>query len=313
MSHMMTLGEFRKTRGQPVPDKKNAVGIEIEVEFTERMPDARKLAHWTTKPDGSLRHAGLEFVSDGAQDLDTIYDKIVNVCTCINSVPYVKFSPRTSVHVHVNVNHLTPTQIVSATLAWWMMESSIVPAVCRENRVGNLFSLMIKNALANIPRLVDEVQLPTGFDFNPEHCKYYALNLATLYNFGTLEVRTLHGEYDPRLIHLWTTGVANFIYNVASAYPDFVKLIDDCEDRGYYSVLSPYMPYTLRAKVDEYRKAHEVDVMSDDTYFHVYKNFLNVDPYALQKFYDKKTMKLFSKDNKPRRNNLLNEILQEDN
>ena len=93
----------------PLISKSYIFGIEIEVENVATMViDAYDRSYWNVVEDHSLRNNGLEFVSIPLRG-----DQIERALTQFNkALPKEHdFSPRTSVHIHMNVRDLLISEI----------------------------------------------------------------------------------------------------------------------------------------------------------------------------------------------------------
>jgi hypothetical protein len=159
-------------------------GIEIEVE-NACQPDDVMGSLWTTVHDGSLRGAGLEFLSKHPWTM-------AQVCT---SVPQFyewrdKFDftsgIRTSTHVHANVLHKTGPEIAAICTLYTLVEPLLF-RYCGPLREANIYC---------VPwyRAPDQVQVVRDIHEERWHhvsdaCKYSALYLEPLLRFGTLEFR----------------------------------------------------------------------------------------------------------------------------
>ena len=91
----------------PIHNKNYIFGIEVEVEHVPN-PRIDGTTYWTMTTDGSLRNDGVEFVSLPIR-MDQIEGALKQLQT--NLPNDHEFSPRTSVHVHMNVRDMTITQI----------------------------------------------------------------------------------------------------------------------------------------------------------------------------------------------------------
>lgn len=178
----------------PMHSKHFIFGIEVEVENV-RNPNINYdyNSYWTVVADNSLRNHGIEFVS---KPLRTT--QIEGALTQLaKSLPKEhEFSPRTSVHVHMNVRDLTLTQITSLVVLYTAMENVLFKWV-GHNRENNVFCTKLIDT--------DYVQSYINLNNNPTAVahhwnKYTALNLEPMTTKGTVEFRHMHGTIDiPRL------------------------------------------------------------------------------------------------------------------
>jgi len=210
------------------PLVKGDVGIEIEVESLDLLPAVNNHA-FTSKPDGSLRHCGNEYVTNGVATLDKDFKQnLTKLCKDIEtSGRVIKDSPRTSVHVHVNISNLTLSQAWTGILSAWLMETVFVEG-CGPERVGNLFCLRLKDAEYLIPTAQKDLRSPTPFTQHlmSDHIKYSGTNLNAIARFGSVETRYKGGSIDPDDIYSWSSLHHAVIHNAANEYKTPSKFID---------------------------------------------------------------------------------------
>lgn len=209
-----------------VPRDPDSWGLEIEVE--EEAPRRGRRAQdnnsvferlsgeldgqirgWTVTTDGSLRR-GAELVSDGPQryaDLRENLDRIDAGFKAIGFVP--SYSIRTSVHVHMNVCHLTMRDILNVLVIHTLLENSMV-AMAGEERKGNLHCLLLTEAQNHVQRIRQMYSATDATDFRGSYlnlirgnARYAAVNLMSLNRFGTLEFRLHRGTHDTNQLMNW--------------------------------------------------------------------------------------------------------------
>lgn len=179
----------------PVKDRLSFLGIEVETEnvanFLEELSP-----FWQMVDDGSLRNHGKEFIT-----IPTRASRIEQALTILFNSQLNKnidFSERTSIHVHLNVRTLTANQLASLVLSYLVFEKAIFNWVGHQ-REHNIFC----NPLTTVPEidgLMNKLNhIRDGFDWN----KYCALNLAPIYNKGTIEFRHLYGTKDIPILMTW--------------------------------------------------------------------------------------------------------------
>lgn len=168
------------------------VGIEIEIENVGGRSVGLIDSSWTTAPDNSLRNAGIEFISRPilASMAPTILKSLL-----IDTLPKdCSFSPRTSVHIHLDMQQMSGNGIVDFVGLYCLFEELLYRFAGR-GRNKNIYC---------IP--VCETDLARGLGFvglRKEWKKYTGLNLCPLSSYGTVEFRHMHGTYDVQKISSW--------------------------------------------------------------------------------------------------------------
>ena len=182
-----------KKDGLELIDSDQLVGIEVELE-NSNVPMKLKSAVWDAHGDGSLRNAGLEWISrpiparDAPAALDDLFSGGANKCC---------FTPRTSVHVHFNCRDLMKDTVLDVVLTYMHFERKLFNFVGR-NRIKNIYCVPInETGLAEqlLTRRFDRVVV--GWK------KYTGLNLLPLRGKGTIEFRQMHGTADVRKLSIW--------------------------------------------------------------------------------------------------------------
>jgi hypothetical protein len=215
-----TVREIHGLKGSRIaPD---AVGVEIEAEIGTAFDTAAlKMPgdDWSVKGDGSLRNFGLEFISrpfSPRLEADVLLTSWAGLLSSTHLSSIDHDCPRASVHVHVNVQMFTYTQLYSAILAYLLLEGTLVD-YCGRWRRGNLFALRIPEASGNFASIKRAVAQYEFIDINRE-MRYSAMNLCSLSSFGTIEFRMLGSVYDPKIIHRWASALRHMVDHAATAY-----------------------------------------------------------------------------------------------
>lgn len=207
---------------------KGDVGIEIEVESLDPLPMVNN-KEFSCKPDGSLRHFGNEYTTVGAATLNKDFkEHLTKLCDILDkSGRVVKDSPRTSIHVHVNVSNLTLSQAWTGILSAWLMETVFVEG-CGPDRVGNLFCLRLKDAEYLIPTAQKDLRcnMPFTQHLQSDHIKYSGTNLNAIGRFGSIETRYKGGSIDADDIYSWSDLHHAVIHNAADVYKTPSNFID---------------------------------------------------------------------------------------
>lgn len=272
----MLLHEYLKRDANKTKD----VGIEIEVEgarLPNHMGDGDLGDIWIAEPDGSLR-GGMEYIFNGAQRVKDVpkYIKMLNDYFTANR-SQIKFSFRTSVHVHVNHLGCDMTQICNSIYTYMLLEPLLIN-FAGESRKGNRFCLRVADAdgllftmkkmFSMASRGCAAIKMAVAEDEN----RYAAINIESLNKHGTIEIRCLRGTNDEKVISAWSRvlvnirdwamkqenpqaiyqyvqdkGVAAFIEDAMG--PDFHHFMYyNCEnDVQYYQSLSIDLPFSFNA------------------------------------------------------------------
>lgn len=196
------LNAFRINRDTPV---EGDVGVEIEVEGA-RLPTA--VRGWNVTHDGSLReHHGmaLEYVFRAPATLKHAEKLLDNLKDSLeDSKSKVADSPRCGVHVHVNVQGLTITQLYNFFALYFIFEG-VLTKFCGKQREGNLFCLRAKDAeflVYELERALEDGRFRNRF--SNDQLRYAAMNVCSLPRYGSLEFRSMRGTTDKETVMLWT-------------------------------------------------------------------------------------------------------------
>lgn len=251
---MLTMKDFlsKKERG-------GQIGIEVEVEFPPEVPtgngdqitnpDLKNIGGvWLAKLDGSLKN-GIEYYT--RQPIMCDDKKLERIKQLTDKLGLaVQGSPRTSVHVHCNIQDLTPVQLWTAILAYWMVENPLMEYCGNEFRVGNLFCLRLSDADAILNLCYRDLQKKDKpFEtFKLDICKYGGQNLSAIRRFGSIEYRGMRGTTDPTLIDDWSTAVHTLI-NKAKAFTDPSELMNYYRATEKDALLTRLLGYDFAQKV----------------------------------------------------------------
>ena len=183
-------------------------GMEVEV---ENVPDpvirCQKQPYWTITTDNSLRDYGFEFITPPLRA-----DQFEGALKQLNySLPNnCRFTPRTSVHVHMNVRDLNIEQINSLILIYTVIEGVLFNWV--GTRKDNVFCIPIIDT--------DYVQNYITFVNDPRDMveswnKYTAFNMQPVCTKGTVEFRHMYGTANVNVLLKWI--------NILSKLKQFAK------------------------------------------------------------------------------------------
>lgn len=214
-----------------IPMAKNydiAVGIEVEMEYFKAIGHGLWDCLWQFKGDGSLRNNGMEAIS-----LPVKGDWIRYALKVLfDSIKHVKFTPRTSIHIHLDVRQLTVKQLITFLLTYLSVESLLYKFVGND-RDKNIYCVpLYTTTLVN--SLVDWVNKSiVKHDFSNN--RYAGLNLDSLRKFGTLEFRQLHGTHDTNKIMNWINLIFKiYQFSLRSDLDTILKKITELNTNSFY-------------------------------------------------------------------------------
>lgn len=173
------------------------VGIEVEVENVATN-DLPRGTVWRVESDGSLRNNGMEFVSAPIRASEApmalaqlLRDVLREAC---------HFSPRTSVHVHLNVQDMEQSQLYDLVMLYAVYEKLFYRFAGR-GRIRNIFCVPITDT--KLMASMAECSAGTGWS------KYTGLNLVPIRGdgdrggYGTIEFRQMHGTFSIDKLCCW--------------------------------------------------------------------------------------------------------------
>lgn len=220
----MLVKDILRLRRVPAGD----IGIEIEAEG-ENLP--RAVRNWVAVPDGSLRGEDqIEFVLDQPvkrENLNAVLDDLHKALDDNDST--VDDSPRTSVHVHINVNHLTLPQWFNYVYLYIALEESLL-GFCGEARRGNLFCLSANDAEYLFHELQQVAQF-RAFDYLNDNVRYAGVNIYATKRYGSLEFRSMRGTVDKDIITGWVDILLS-LREAAMSYDNPREMIEAINHEG---------------------------------------------------------------------------------
>ena len=230
------------------------VGIELEVEGLEPLP-TEPPSGWKAKKEDSLRHHGMEYISDGPIPMNKVRIKFTQLLTKLHAYKLNHGCSRTSLHAHYNVGSKTPIQVLNRITVYWMVEN-ILARMCGEAREGNVFCLRLKDAEAALDSLVQSLDYHPPFMCLSYNVKYAGLNLWAIPAYGSLEVR-LKGDclnIDEGVE--WITELHTMFEN-ADKFENPEAIMDYYLENGadsfLYKVFSTYFENKIKATVPMWR------------------------------------------------------------
>lgn len=200
------------------------VGIEIEVEGS-RLPTQEYLKSWRCEKDGSLRGSSMEYVlrkpmyladaSMALSELDSAYEYKDTV---------VKDSIRAGIHVHVNVQELTFTQLFNFVVSYYILEEALV-SWCGPSRVGNLFCLRSTDADVIMSYIRYALSKRDLASLHNDEIRYSSLNLKALGDYGSLEFRAMHSTRDLNRVYMWAETLVH-LREASKTFHTPIEIVD---------------------------------------------------------------------------------------
>lgn len=203
------------------------VGIEIEVERARGFND--RYGVWSYKADGSLRNGGIEWISwplKGKAIPAALQDFFVG----LNKDAH--FSPRTSLHFHFDVRHLSLQTLSGIVLVYLAVESLLYKFVGND-REKSIFCVPLfeTNLVNDLVGFIGKklMRYPT------ENSRYAGLNLDAVKKFGTIEFRHLYGTNDVEVIMTWINLLMSvYKYGSSKSLQSIIEEIKELNTNSLY-------------------------------------------------------------------------------
>ena len=209
-----------------------AVGIEIELEADNIPPPSHTDLYWRKEADASLRGESAEYVMKkpaNIDKLDTIFGELTRAFD--NSGLKMRPTYRAGIHVHVNVQDLTPTQLITFVSSYFLLEEVLL-SFCDKSRVGNHFCLRMKDASYLLDPLVSFIETQDINVLNDDNLRYSSLNVTSLFKYGSIEFRALESTLDFNRIKIWA-GVLAHLKEYATTVQNPVELLGQASELGF--------------------------------------------------------------------------------
>jgi hypothetical protein len=170
---------------------------------------------WEAHIDNSLRNFGREFVFEKPLDFNDALEAIDLFEEKTKGIKFLKNAPACSTHVHVNMMNERPTTLAKFLTIYTLLENVLVE-FSGEFRRANLFALPIRVAERTLEHLISIIDLlgsndASRIDFNQQNAKYAAINVATLFSIGSVEIRSFRGETDMKVVKTWLTIINSIL------------------------------------------------------------------------------------------------------
>lgn len=252
------------------------LGIEIELEGENLT--AFPVKGWDVHQDNSLRgpkgigQGGVEYTTHGPIPHHLVPDAVTLLRSALttNKVILREDSPRTSTHIHVNVQKMSWIDV----FGYITLFASIEPLflyLCGDKRDGNSFCVPafecgdLPDWFHDVARRLDSWK-PGEYTELGQRGKYASLGTFRIHDLGTLEARCFPMSVDPETINKWCTWLINIQDMVVrqddKSFRQLIKLgIHDpmVLVRGIFGELPEVSPY-LAAELVNFgsREAYEL-------------------------------------------------------
>lgn len=214
------------------PETQGDIGIEIELEADNLPPSEAVGPIWRKEADASLRGESGEFVLDRPlpyAGLDKAFRKLDKAFR--DHGTRVRPTYRAGIHVHINVQDLTPVQLVTFISSYFMLEEVLL-RFCDSSRLGNHFCLRMSDASFSLDAIVDFIMREDIALLNNEDLRYASLNLTSLFRYGSIEFRALESTLDYDKIKVWA-GVLYRLKEFAQFIASPVDLLGQVSLNGF--------------------------------------------------------------------------------
>ncbi len=222
------------------------IGLEIEMEGQHIPPKELTPHQWRKEADASLRGESAEYVLRQPLSHEETMQALADLQETFNLCE-TKFKPtyRAGIHVHINVQELTPVQLITFICSYFMLEEVLL-RYCDKSRLGNHFCLRMSDASYALDRLVACVEKQDLRLLDSEDLRYASLNVTSLFKYGSIEFRALESTLDPERIRVWS-GVLLHLRDYAKTVNSPVDLLGQASLLGFSEyapvILGPYYQY----------------------------------------------------------------------
>lgn len=227
--------------------RRGQVGLEIEVEG-RRLPEALP-KYWKREVDGSLRGESAEYVLKNPVMGDKVADALAVLAKGYkdNETRVDNDSPRTGVHVHINVQNMDMVKVFNMITLYHALEELMV-RYCGKGRAGNLFCLRMKDADYLADYYLKALRNCGWGHLATDEIRYAGLNVTALNKFGSLEFRSMRGTDDFAMIKGWVDLLVK-LKDSAELYENPVAIVESLSRDGELRFLETVLGEELAALV----------------------------------------------------------------
>lgn len=216
----------------PCRKQEGSLGVEIEIE-ADNMPPAEAVTnYWRLERDASLRGESGEFVLRSPLTEDKLSEAFDELTKAMRKAgTKVRPTYRAGVHVHVNVQDLTPKQLVTFIAAYFVLEEVFL-SFCDKTRAGNHFCLRLSDASYTLDMITEMILTNSLKTLDTEDLRYASLNITSLFKYGSIEFRALESTTDFEKIKAWA-GALNYVKEFAKTLASPTDLLGQASERGF--------------------------------------------------------------------------------
>lgn len=201
------------------------IGIEVELEKVRFKDGNNPPPYWTVTNDGSLKVNGAEFIICCYSNKTKPVIKILK-----DSLEKSDCSSRTSVHIHLNIDNLTPTQIILFAYYYMLFEIPLIKF--SGGRFSNFFCVPLHEWWSGDPNTILKWSKYSAINVLPRLHRDDGRSLATI------EFRQMRGNINEDYIQNWVDLIVKIKhYIVETNIPDFFKLLITANKTSSYGPL----------------------------------------------------------------------------
>lgn len=188
-----------------LPIQTGDIGIEVEAEGWD-LPVRIAGGRWAVKNDGSLRApeggACYEYITNGAIPYADVPAVLNELATPLGKAK-LRWSNRTSVHIHVNVSDMSYRDTINFMALYTTFEEVLTEYAGGLKRSGNLFCVRATDAEECIDAIVRSLSSGTIDGFYDDNLHYAGMNVNSVTQRGSIEFRSMGGNIDVPFIQSW--------------------------------------------------------------------------------------------------------------
>ena len=197
-------------------DNSSFIGMEMEIENVRTHTFIDPI--WQETRDDSLRNGGREYISLpipaklAEKSLDYLFKRI--------SLQEDSYTPRTSIHIHLNVRTLTVAQLKGLLLTYMVFEKTLFNWIGGK-REENIFCVPL-HSINLTDLLIEKLEDIKNINW----MKYTAVNLVPILEKGSVEFRQMVGTNDVGTIIKWINFILCLkIYALKTSYTHILQRI----------------------------------------------------------------------------------------
>lgn len=187
--------------------KEELFGVEIEMEGASL--HSQNFGNWKIVGDGSLQ-GGLEYVMATPKKFTATVLDIENLYMQFReSRSVLAPSIRAGVHVHYNVQSWDLKKLFTFLCTYLTVENIMIKNFAGKGRFGNLFCIPASRAEVFTDYVVSFLRDGNANYLMDDNIRYSAINLNSLFKYGSLEFRSLATPKKPDEVIRWVSIIKN--------------------------------------------------------------------------------------------------------